>query len=134
MRSPDIGCDLPQRSGKAKLFIVRRYDNGEFGRVRAHRGRLFLPTVSTDERHKAASIQRGLSKRTMLALDKVQLLILKVANWYHHAAAFGKLCEKWWRRRGGAGGDNDAVERGEFREAKSAVSAVYMYVRVTEVR
>lgn len=90
--------------------------------------------MSTDERDEAARFQHDSSKRIMAALDKMQLLILDVANWYNHAAALGKLRQK---RRGGrrcGRRHQDGIEWRKFREAEGTVSAMDVDVCVTQAK
>jgi hypothetical protein len=47
--------------------------------------------MGADQGNETAALQHICLQRTTPALDELQLLILKVADWYHHSAAFGEL-------------------------------------------
>jgi hypothetical protein len=70
----------------------------------------------------------------MAVLDKLQLLILDVANWYNHAAALRKLSQKgrWGCGRGSR--HDDRVVGREFRQAEGAVSAMDVDVCVAQAK
>ena len=88
--------------------------------------------MSADERNEAASVQHSGPEGITAPLDKLQLLILEAANWYHHPAAVGELREKRARQCWRAGGHEDGVERCELRQAQRTVATMDVNVCVTQ--
>ena len=85
-----------------------------------------------DERHKSAAFQHFCGECITASFDELQFLMFRVSHGKNHSPAFGKLRqERLWNSRSGSGNE-DGIERSEFRQAKCAVTAVNVRVGVTK--
>src|SRR5258708_35948668 len=82
------------------------------------------------QRDKSAAFQNPCWESIAMSLDKLQFLMFRGPHGENHAAALSKLREERLRNLGSGSGNEDGVERSEFRQAERAVAARNYGVRV----
>ncbi len=85
-----------------------------------------------EERHESASFQNFCGECITTPYDQLQFLMFRIPHGENHAAAFGKLRQERLRNSGSGSGNEDGIERSEFRQTERAVAAMYVCVLVSK--
>src|SRR6266849_837621 len=85
-----------------------------------------------NERDKSTAFQHPCRECITALFDELQFLVFRISHGKNHPPTFGKLRKERLRNRWGSGGNEDGVERSEFRQSKRAITAMYVRVWVAE--
>jgi len=87
-----------------------------------------------DKRDKPAALEGALQERCPLFFNKLQFLMLRVADGKNHSAAPSKLGKKWRGNRRCGRGNEDAIEWRKFWQTHRAIATVHVNVSITKPR